>query len=264
MPLPALVDSHCHLDFPDFAGEIAAVVARAARRRRHPHGHDLHPPPPGAARSAPSPRRTPGVFWAAGTHPMHAAEEPMATVDALVALAAHPKFVGIGETGLDYHYTADSAAVQQESLRLHIEAARAHRPAAHRPRPRRRRRHRPHPRRGARRRPLRLRHALLHLGRGAGRDRARPRLLPLDLRHRHLPQRRAPCAPSSPPPRATACWSRPTAPTSRRSRTAASATSPPTPPTPPALMAAHLGLEPDEFAALTTANFDRLFAKAAA
>ena len=37
---------------------------------------------------------------------------------------AHPKFVGIGETGLDYHYTADSAAVQQESLRIHIEAAR--------------------------------------------------------------------------------------------------------------------------------------------
>jgi TatD DNase family protein len=65
-----------------------------------------------------------GVFWAAGTHPMHAAEEPLATVEELVALAAHPKFVGIGETGLDYHYTADSAAIQQESLRLHVEAAR--------------------------------------------------------------------------------------------------------------------------------------------
>ena len=65
-----------------------------------------------------------GVFYAAGTHPMSAAEEPMATVEALTALAAHPKFVGIGETGLDYHYTADSAGVQQESLRLHIEAAR--------------------------------------------------------------------------------------------------------------------------------------------
>jgi TatD DNase family protein len=64
------------------------------------------------------------VFWAAGTHPMSAADEPMATVDELVALAQHPKFVGIGETGLDYHYTADSAEVQQESLRIHIEAAR--------------------------------------------------------------------------------------------------------------------------------------------
>ena len=66
----------------------------------------------------------PGVFWAAGTHPMHVAEEPMATVEALTALASHPRFVGIGETGLDYHYTADSAPAQAESLRLHIEAAR--------------------------------------------------------------------------------------------------------------------------------------------
>jgi len=64
------------------------------------------------------------VFWAAGTHPMSAAEEPLATVDELVALARHPKFVGIGETGLDYHYTAQSKAIQQESLRIHIEAAR--------------------------------------------------------------------------------------------------------------------------------------------
>jgi TatD DNase family protein len=64
------------------------------------------------------------VFWAAGTHPMSAAEEPMATLDELETLARHPKFVGIGETGLDYHYTSDSAQVQQDSLRLHIEAAR--------------------------------------------------------------------------------------------------------------------------------------------
>ena len=55
---------------------------------------------------------------------MHAAEEPLARVEDLVALAAHPKLVGIGETGLDYHYTADTAAVQAESLRVHIEAAR--------------------------------------------------------------------------------------------------------------------------------------------
>jgi TatD DNase family protein len=55
---------------------------------------------------------------------MSVAEEPMATLEDLVALAEHPKFVGIGETGLDYHYTSESKAVQQESLRLHIEAAR--------------------------------------------------------------------------------------------------------------------------------------------
>jgi TatD DNase family protein len=65
----------------------------------------------------------PGVYYAAGTHPMSAAEQPLATVDQLVALAKHPKFVGIGETGLDYHYTAESAEIQKVSLRVHIEAA---------------------------------------------------------------------------------------------------------------------------------------------
>ncbi len=55
------------------------------------------------------------VFYAAGTHPMSVAEEPMATVEELIALAKHPKFVGIGETGLDYHYTSESADVQKES-----------------------------------------------------------------------------------------------------------------------------------------------------
>ena len=68
--------------------------------------------------------RYPGVFFAAGTHPMHVAEVPLVSVEDLTSLAAHPKMVGIGETGLDYHYTADSAALQQESLRIHIEAAR--------------------------------------------------------------------------------------------------------------------------------------------
>ena len=46
-------------------------------------------------------------------------------LDALVELARHPKFVGIGESGLDYHYTAESKSIQQESLRIHIEAARS-------------------------------------------------------------------------------------------------------------------------------------------
>ncbi len=50
-------------------------------------------------------------------------EEPMASVDELVALAQHPKFVGIGETGLDYHYTAESARYSANLLRIHIEAA---------------------------------------------------------------------------------------------------------------------------------------------
>ena len=119
---PDLVDSHCHLDFVDFDGEIPDLIARAqaagvtrmvticTRLRNEPKVRAI------AETYAP-------VFYAAGTHPMSAAEEPLATVDQLVALAAHPKFIGIGETGLDYHYTADSKAIQQSSLRIHIEAA---------------------------------------------------------------------------------------------------------------------------------------------
>ncbi|MEH6360157.1 MAG: TatD family hydrolase, partial [Amylibacter sp.] len=64
------------------------------------------------------------IFFAAGTHPMSAASEPLATVDQLIAIAKHPKMVGIGETGLDYHYTVESADIQKESLRIHIAAAR--------------------------------------------------------------------------------------------------------------------------------------------
>ena len=124
MPVPpSLVDSHCHLDFPDFDGELPDILARAraagvtrmvticTRLRLEPNVRALA-------------EAHDGVFYAAGTHPMSAAEEPLATVDQLVALARHPKFVGIGESGLDYHYTAETKAVQQDSLRIHIAAAR--------------------------------------------------------------------------------------------------------------------------------------------
>ncbi|WP_113910822.1 TatD family hydrolase [Roseovarius dicentrarchi] len=118
-----ITDSHCHLDFPDFAGELPQVIDRAVaagvtrmvtictKLRSEPAVRAI------AEAHAP-------VFYAAGTHPMSVASEPMASADDLIALAAHPKFVGIGETGLDYHYTSDSAEVQQTSLRVHIAAAR--------------------------------------------------------------------------------------------------------------------------------------------
>lgn len=118
-----IVDSHCHLDFQDFDEERADIVARAVEAgvgkmvtictklknelQVRKIAEKFHP-----------------VYYAAGTHPMSAADEPMATVEQLVALAQHPKFVGIGETGLDYHYTADSAEVQKTSLAIHIDAAR--------------------------------------------------------------------------------------------------------------------------------------------
>lgn len=121
--LPALVDSHCHLDFPDFEGQQAELIERAraagvtrmvticTRMKNLPRVRAIV-------------EAHEGVFYAAGIHPMYAAEEPLVSVEELLALAEDPKFVGYGETGLDYHYTADSAEIQQVSLRTHIEAAR--------------------------------------------------------------------------------------------------------------------------------------------
>ena len=120
--LPELVDSHCHLDFPDFEGELPRIIASA-----HAAGVRRMVTICTRLRNEPAVRAIAevheGVFYAAGTHPMSAAEEPLATVDQLIALSRHPKFVGIGESGLDYHYTADSAEVQKTSLRIHIQAA---------------------------------------------------------------------------------------------------------------------------------------------
>lgn len=117
-----LVDSHCHLDFPELAADLPAVIARAhavgVRRMVTICTRLRHEPQVRAIAEA-----HPSVFYAAGTHPMSAAEEPLATVEELVTLARHPRMVGIGETGLDYHYTADSKTIQQTSLRIHIEAA---------------------------------------------------------------------------------------------------------------------------------------------
>jgi TatD DNase family protein len=119
-----LVDSHCHLDFPDFDADLPDVLARAraagVTRMVTICTRLRHEPRVRAIAEAHE-----GVFYAAGTHPMSAAEEPLATVEQLAALARHPKLVGIGETGLDYHYTAGTAEAQQESLRRHIAAARA-------------------------------------------------------------------------------------------------------------------------------------------
>ena len=119
---PELVDSHCHLDFPDFADALPDVLNRAraagvtrmvaicTRLRNEPQVRAIA-------------EANDGVFYTAGTHPMSAAEEPLTTVAELVGLSSHPKFVGFGESGLDYHYTAATAEIQQTSLRIHIEAA---------------------------------------------------------------------------------------------------------------------------------------------
>ena len=119
-----LVDSHCHLDFPDFAAELDAIVARAAaagvntmvtistRVRRFDQVLAIA-------------ERYENIYCSVGTHPHNAHEELDVTADELARLAEHPKVVAIGEAGLDYHYDNSPREAQAAGLRTHIEAARA-------------------------------------------------------------------------------------------------------------------------------------------
>ena len=121
--MPMLIDSHCHLDFPDFAGERAAIVSRAVaagvgrmitistRVRRFDEVRRIA-------------EEHPEVWCSVGTHPHNAAEELDVTADELVALARHPRVVAIGEAGLDYFYDHAPRDAQAQGLRTHVEAAR--------------------------------------------------------------------------------------------------------------------------------------------
>jgi len=118
-----LIDSHCHLDFPDFADELDAVVARAGaagiarmvtigtRVKRHDAVLAIT-------------ERFADVYCSVGTHPHYAAEEPDVTAADLAARAQHPKVVALGEAGLDYHYDRSPRQAQELSFRTHIAAAR--------------------------------------------------------------------------------------------------------------------------------------------
>lgn len=120
---PILTDTHCHLDFPDFAEEIEAVVARA-----HAAGVQRLITISTRVRKVAAYRalaeRFPNVWFTVGTHPNSAAEEPDVTLADVLAGADHPKCVAIGEAGLDYFYDKATPAQQQASFRMQIEAAR--------------------------------------------------------------------------------------------------------------------------------------------
>ncbi|WP_207478633.1 TatD family hydrolase [Arenibaculum pallidiluteum] len=118
-----LVDSHCHLDFPDFAEERDEVVARAERAgvgrmvtiSTHLSRFD---------RIRAIAEAYPSVYCSVGVHPHNAGEElAEVSVDRLVDLARHPKVVGIGESGLDYYYDKSPRDAQAASFRLHCRAA---------------------------------------------------------------------------------------------------------------------------------------------
>jgi TatD DNase family protein len=118
-----LIDTHCHLDFEDFAAERDAVVARAraAGLARIITISTRVAQFPAIAALA---EAYPDVFCTVGTHPHQAHEETDVTLDQLVALAGHPKCVGIGEAGLDYHYDQAPRDVAARVFRTHIAAAR--------------------------------------------------------------------------------------------------------------------------------------------
>ena len=121
--LPEITDSHCHLDFPDFEGQLDEIVANAAAAgvtRMVTICTKFHNLPKVQALA----ETYEAVFYAAGVHPMSVGEHRPVSTEELVELSKHPKFVGIGETGLDYHYTAETAEAQKDSLRRHIDAAR--------------------------------------------------------------------------------------------------------------------------------------------
>ena len=117
-----LVDSHCHLDFPDFAPEREGVIARARAAgvgtmltistrldefsavRAIAEAHD-------------------DIWCSVGAHPHEAADHAATSAAELAAFAAHPRVIGIGETGLDFHYEHSPRVVQEHVFRTHIAAS---------------------------------------------------------------------------------------------------------------------------------------------
>ncbi len=118
-----LINSHCHLDFPDLAGRLPDVLAAAAaagvgrlvsistyveRIETYRAMAEAHPQ----------------VYFTVGTHPHNAAEEPDIAVETLASLSLHPRCIAIGEAGLDYHYDTSPREVQRKVFLTHIAAAR--------------------------------------------------------------------------------------------------------------------------------------------
>jgi TatD DNase family protein len=119
-----LVDSHCHLDFPDFAPEREAVIARAFAAEigtmltictRLDQFENVR------AIAETDPR----IWCSVGAHPHEAVDHADLLAERLVTLAAHPRVVGIGETGLDYHYDLSPHDIQERVFRAHITASKA-------------------------------------------------------------------------------------------------------------------------------------------
>ncbi len=117
-----LIDSHCHLDFPDFAAECDNVVARA-RDAGVKRMITISTLVSKFAEIRALAETYDDVYCTVGTHPMNASAEQVSVED-LVALAQYEKCVGIGEAGLDYHYDDTPRDLAAQVFRTHIAAAR--------------------------------------------------------------------------------------------------------------------------------------------
>ncbi len=118
-----IVDSHCHLDHfrEEEQPEVVARAVAAGVTRMVTIGTRVDQAP-SVKRIA---ERFPEVWGTVGVHPHQAGDGPMPTVEEIVALADHPRIIGIGESGLDYFYDKSPREVQREGFRRHIRAARA-------------------------------------------------------------------------------------------------------------------------------------------
>jgi TatD DNase family protein len=118
-----VIDSHCHLDFPDFAPDLNGIVDRA-RAADVARMVSISTRVRQFDKLLAIAERFPDVYCSVGTHPHYAHEEPEVTVNDLIARTRHPKVVAIGEAGLDYHYDFSPREAQEEGFRRHIAAAR--------------------------------------------------------------------------------------------------------------------------------------------
>jgi len=118
-----LVDSHCHLDFPDFAAELPDVLARA-RAAGVGHFLTIGTELKRFAGVRAVAETSPDIHCSVGVHPHEAAVESLSGPGVLLKEAVHPKVVGFGETGLDYYYNNSPREAQILNFRTHIAAAR--------------------------------------------------------------------------------------------------------------------------------------------
>lgn len=119
-----LIDSHCHLDFPDFAGPALAQALARADRAGVGGMVTISTSLAGFEKVRAIAETRDNLWCSVGIHPHEAAAEPIEDAARLIAAAAHPKVVGIGETGLDYFYEHAPKEDQQRNFRAHIAAAR--------------------------------------------------------------------------------------------------------------------------------------------